>query len=139
MSKDLIRISLKAYDHKLLDKSAEKIIRTAKSTGAIISGPIPMPTKRELHNIQSQAYKCSRQNNTKACKKTRELADPLMDHPRLPFPCKDALWELLQVAKTDSENSFERRDAIDKPAEQLSKLCKSDKALEEQRKSFDRS
>ena len=49
MSKDLIRISLKAYDHKLLDKSAEKIIRTAKSTGAIISGPIPLPTKRTIY------------------------------------------------------------------------------------------
>ena len=51
MSKDLIRISLKAYDHKLLDQSAEKIIRTAKSTGAIISGPIPLPTKRTVYTV----------------------------------------------------------------------------------------
>ena len=51
MSKDLIRISLRAYDHKLLDKSAEKIIRTAKSTGAIISGPIPLPTKRTIYTV----------------------------------------------------------------------------------------
>ena len=51
MAKDLIRISLKAYDHKLLDKSAEKIIRTAKSTGAIISGPIPLPTKRTVYTV----------------------------------------------------------------------------------------
>ena len=51
MAKDLIRIALKAYDHKLLDKSAEKIIRTAKSTGAIISGPIPMPTKRTVYTV----------------------------------------------------------------------------------------
>ena len=51
MAKDLIRISLKAYDHKLLDKSAEKIIRTAKSTGAIISGPIPLPTKRTVYTF----------------------------------------------------------------------------------------
>ena len=51
MGKDLIRISLKAYDNKLLDKSAEKIIRTAKSTGAIISGPIPMPTKRTVYTV----------------------------------------------------------------------------------------
>ena len=47
MAKDLIRISLKAYDHKLLDKSAEKIIRTAKSTGAIISGPIPQGAEEQ--------------------------------------------------------------------------------------------
>ena len=51
MAKDLIRISLKAYDHKLLDKSAEKIIRTAKSTGAIISGPIPLPTHNKLFTV----------------------------------------------------------------------------------------
>ena len=53
MSKDLIRISLRAYDHKLLDKSAEKIIRTAKSTGAIISGPIPLPTKRNIYQFNT--------------------------------------------------------------------------------------
>ena len=51
MSKDLIRNSLRAYDYKLLDKSAEKIIRTAKSTGAIISGPIPLPTKRTIYTV----------------------------------------------------------------------------------------
>ena len=51
MSKDLIRISLRAYDHKLLDKYEEKIIRTAKSTGAIISGPIPLPTKRTIYTV----------------------------------------------------------------------------------------
>ena len=46
-----IRIKLKSYDHMLVDKSAEKIIRTAKSTGAIISGPIPMPTKRTIYTV----------------------------------------------------------------------------------------
>ena len=56
MAKDLIRISLKAYDHKLLDKSAEKIIRTAKSTGAIISGPIPMPTRIERYTVNRSPH-----------------------------------------------------------------------------------
>jgi small subunit ribosomal protein S10 len=46
-----IRISLKAYDHHLLDKSTEKIVKTAKSTGAVISGPIPMPTKRTIYTV----------------------------------------------------------------------------------------
>ena len=44
MAKQTIRISLKAYDHSLIDKSTEKIVKTAKSTGAFISGPIPLPT-----------------------------------------------------------------------------------------------
>ena len=46
-----LRISLKAYDHNLLDKSTEKIVRTAKSTGAGISGPIPLPTKRTVYTV----------------------------------------------------------------------------------------
>jgi len=46
-----IRIRLKAYDYNLLDKSTEKIVKTAKSTGAIISGPIPLPSKRSIYTI----------------------------------------------------------------------------------------
>ncbi|RMF56290.1 MAG: 30S ribosomal protein S10 [Calditrichaeota bacterium] len=46
-----IRIKLKAYDHHLIDKSAEKIITTAKSTGALISGPIPLPTRRSVFTV----------------------------------------------------------------------------------------
>ena len=51
MPKQAIRISLKAYDHTLLDKSTEKIVRTAKSTGAVISGAIPLPTKRTIYTV----------------------------------------------------------------------------------------
>lgn len=46
-----IRIRLKAYDHNHIDKSTDKIIRTAKSTGAIISGPIPLPTNRTVYTV----------------------------------------------------------------------------------------
>ncbi|MBS1271888.1 MAG: 30S ribosomal protein S10 [Candidatus Marinimicrobia bacterium] len=51
MASQKLRISLKAYDHNLLDKSTEKIVRTAKSTGAVISGPIPLPTKRTVYTV----------------------------------------------------------------------------------------
>ncbi len=43
-----LRIRLKAYDHMLLDKSTEKIVMTAKNTGALVLGPIPMPTKKTI-------------------------------------------------------------------------------------------
>ena len=46
-----IRIKLKAYDHHLIDKSSDKIITTAKTTGALISGPIPLPTKRSVFTV----------------------------------------------------------------------------------------
>ena len=51
MAGQSIRISLRAYDHILLDKSTDKIVKTAKSTGAIISGPIPLPTKRSIYTV----------------------------------------------------------------------------------------
>jgi len=47
----VIRIRLKAYDHRLLDQSAKKIADTAKKSGATISGPIPLPTEREIFTI----------------------------------------------------------------------------------------
>ena len=51
MASQTIRIRLKAYDHNLIDKSTDKIIRTARSTGAIISGPIPLPTDRSVYTV----------------------------------------------------------------------------------------
>ena len=49
--KEMIRIRLKAYDHQLIDQAAEKIVETAKRSGSEVSGPIPLPTKREIVTI----------------------------------------------------------------------------------------
>ena len=46
-----IRIKLKSYDHNLVDKSAEKIVKTVKSTGAVVSGPIPLPTHQRVYTV----------------------------------------------------------------------------------------
>jgi len=46
-----IRIKLKSYDYNLVDKSAEKIVKTVKSTGAIVSGPIPLPTHKKRFTV----------------------------------------------------------------------------------------
>lgn len=51
MANQMIRIRLKAYDHQLIDSSAAKIVETAKRTGAQVSGPIPLPTKKEVVTI----------------------------------------------------------------------------------------
>jgi small subunit ribosomal protein S10 len=51
MQKQNIRIRLKGYDHLLIDKSAEEIVETAKRTGALVKGPIPLPTKKERFDI----------------------------------------------------------------------------------------
>lgn len=46
-----IRIKLKSYDHTLVDKSAEKIVKAVKEIGAIVSGPIPLPTQKEIFTV----------------------------------------------------------------------------------------
>ena len=58
-----IRIKLKSYEHNLIDQSAERIVETAKRTGARVSGPIPLPTEKEIVTIlrDTHKYKDSRE------------------------------------------------------------------------------
>ena len=51
MASQVMRITLKAYDHKLVDSSAQKIIETVKKNGSQVSGPVPLPTKKEVVTI----------------------------------------------------------------------------------------
>jgi small subunit ribosomal protein S10 len=53
----VIRITLKAYDHQLIDQSAKKIVETATKTGAKVSGPVPLPTKKEVVTILRAVHK----------------------------------------------------------------------------------
>ena len=57
VSSEKIRIRLKAYDHVVLDQSAEKIVDTAKKTGAKVSGPLPLPTQKEIVTILRSPHK----------------------------------------------------------------------------------
>ena len=63
MASQVMRITMKAYDHQLIDASAKKIIETVKKTGNKVSGPVPMPTKKEVVTILRavQKYKYSRE------------------------------------------------------------------------------
>ncbi|AXI01370.1 30S ribosomal protein S10 [Sporosarcina sp. PTS2304] len=63
MAKQKIRIRLKAYDHRMIDQSAEKIVETAKRSGASVSGPIPLPTERSVYTVlrSVHVYKDSRE------------------------------------------------------------------------------
>ena len=63
MASQRIRIKLKAYDHNLIDQSSAKIVETAKRTGAKVSGPIPLPTEKEIITIlrATHKYKDSRE------------------------------------------------------------------------------
>ncbi len=78
MANQKIRISLKSYDHKLIDQSAAQIIETAKKTGAKISGPIPMPTKKEVVTILRAVHKYKDSREQFELRTHKRLIDILM-------------------------------------------------------------
>ena len=57
MASQVMRITLKAYDHELVDSSAKKIIETVKKNGSQVSGPVPLPTKKEVVTILRATHK----------------------------------------------------------------------------------
>jgi len=56
MDNQKIRIRLKAFDHRLLDQSSNQIADTAKRTGAVVSGPIPLPTRKRIFTVQRSTF-----------------------------------------------------------------------------------
>ena len=82
MANQTIRISLRAYDHMLLDKSTEKIVKTAKSTGAIISGPIPLPSKRSIYTILRSPHVNKKSREQFQTKIHKRLVDILNSTPK---------------------------------------------------------
>ena len=71
-----IRIKLKAYDHNLVDKSAEKIVKTVKGTGAVVSGPIPLPTQKKIFTVNRSTFvnkKAREQFELSTCKRILDI------------------------------------------------------------------
>ena len=81
------------------------------------------PNQEQLRRLEQAAYACSRDNSTQACARVRQLADPLMDHSRLPGLCKDVLWSLMDEAKVANTNDFRRKDAITNTARRIPRVC----------------
>ncbi|MDD5449504.1 MAG: 30S ribosomal protein S10 [Candidatus Omnitrophica bacterium] len=74
-----IRIKLRAYDHRVLDQSTEEIVETAKKTGAVVSGPIPLPTKREIFTVLRSPHvdkKSREQFQIKTHKRLLDIVNP---------------------------------------------------------------
>jgi small subunit ribosomal protein S10 len=82
MANQTIRISLRAYDHILLDKSTEKIVKTAKSTGAIISGPIPLPSRRSVYTVLRSPHVNKKSREQFQTKIHKRLIDILNSIPK---------------------------------------------------------
>ena len=94
MAKEMIRIRLKAYDHQVIDQSAEKIVETAKRTGATVSGPIPLPTKKEIVTIlrATHKYKDSREQFERRTHK-RLITSFLVSFP-LSLMLLSSMWQV---------------------------------------------
>lgn len=99
MSKQKIRIKLKAFDHKLLDQSAERIVETAKRTGANVSGPIPLPTDKEIVTILRAVHKDKDSREQFEMRTHKRLIDILNPTPKT----VDALMRLNLPAGVDIE------------------------------------
>ena len=99
MANQKIRISLKSYDHKLIDQSAAQIIETAKKTGAQISGPIPLPTKKEVVTIIRAVHKYKDSREQFEMRTHKRLVDILEPTPKT----IDALTRLDLPAGVDIE------------------------------------
>ncbi len=99
MSSQKIRIRLKAYDHKVLDQSAVKIVETAKNTGAEVSGPIPLPTEKEVVTILRAVHKYKDSREQFEQRTHKRLIDILNPTPKT----MDALMKLDMPAGVDIE------------------------------------
>ena len=99
MAKQTIRIGLRAYDHIILDKSTEKIIKTAKSSGAIISGPIPLPTKRTVYTVLRSPHVDKKSREQFQTKIHKRFVDILNSTPKT----VEALMKLVLPAGVDIE------------------------------------
>ena len=79
MASQVMRITLKAYDHELVDSSAKKIIETVKKNGSQVSGPVPLPTKKEVVTIlrATHKYKDSREQFEHIVTPTQKTVDAL--------------------------------------------------------------
>jgi hypothetical protein len=86
---------------------------------------VPFPSQETLRQVQLAAMGCARENSNDTCQRSRALADPLLDHPRLPAICKDLVWSIRERSKPAVVNSFERREALIKPAQDLLVICRS--------------
>jgi small subunit ribosomal protein S10 len=99
MSNQKIRIKLKAYDHKSLDQSAAKIVETAKKTGAEVSGPIPLPTEKQVVTILRAVHKYKDSREQFEQRTHKRLIDILCPTPKT----IDSLMKLDMPAGVDIE------------------------------------
>lgn len=83
------------------------------------------PSTESLRAIQVAAQICGRDNSEASCARTRELADPLMDHTTVSASCKDSVFELVQRARVSERNSESRRSRLDTLGADVLRFCRA--------------
>ena len=102
------------------------LISCAAATGSWAAGAADLsyPPAAVFRSLQLLSLGCSRDNSPGECEQVRSQANGLLDHPRLSSACKDTLWALRQGATTETPNTLERRDRIDRAARDLTLFCR---------------
>ena len=94
-----IRIKLKSYDHALVDKSTDQLVKTVKSTGAVVSGPIPLPTDKKIFTVNRSTFVNKKARELFELSSYRRLVDIYSSNPKT----IDALMRLELPSGVDVE------------------------------------
>ena len=120
MASQIMRITLKAYDHQLVDQSAAKIVENCKKTGSQVSGPVPLPTKREIVTILRVVHKYKDSREQFEQRTHKRLIDVINPGPktmeslqRLDMPA--GVYIDVQM-KNENGKSAPKKQLITKPA-----------------------
>ncbi|MBQ7174981.1 MAG: 30S ribosomal protein S10 [Lachnospiraceae bacterium] len=121
MAKQIMRITLKAYDHQLVDQSAAKIVENCKKTGSEVSGPVPLPTKKEVVTILRAVHKYKDSREQFEQRTHKRLIDVINPAPktmdtlqRLDMPA--GVYIDVQMKNEGDRKSAPRKQLVTKPA-----------------------
>jgi hypothetical protein len=85
---------------------------------------VSYPSADLFRRLQLDVLDCGRENTAASCEAARKVADPLLDHPRLPASCKDLLWTIRDKAVVAPANTFNRREQLNRAAGDLMPVCR---------------
>jgi len=121
MAKQIMRITLKAYDHQLVDQSAAKIVENCKKTGSEVSGPVPLPTKKEVVTILRAVHKYKDSREQFEQRTHKRLIDVINPAPktmdtlqRLDMPA--GVYIDVQMKNEGDKKSAPKKQLVTKPA-----------------------
>ncbi len=121
MANQIMRITLKAYDHQLVDQSAAKIVESCKKTGSEVSGPVPLPTKKEVVTILRAVHKYKDSREQFEQRTHKRLIDVINPGPktmdtlqRLDMPA--GVYIDVQMKNEGDKKSAPRKQLVTKPA-----------------------